>query len=132
MTVERTQCPECSRFEVVTEEGALPVCQACEWTGWPPEEDYEDDPIFEDEDDEPEWDEKHHRFPRGTYVRVDGWGAIAFFVRAVSGTNARVVMVGDDRVHEVDLDDLVELKREDFCGQCGAIGCQHDGLVRDG
>lgn len=41
------------------------------------------------------------------------------------------VMVGDDYRHRVDPDDLEPLKREDYCGVCGQIGCAHDGLDRD-
>jgi hypothetical protein len=40
-------------------------------------------------------------------------------------------MVGDDREHIVDVDDLTEIAREDYCGVCGQIGCSHDGLDRD-
>lgn len=43
----------------------------------------------------------------------------------------RAVMVGDDHVHLVDVDDLEPLAREDYCGQCGQIGCTHDGYDRD-
>lgn len=42
----------------------------------------------------------------------------------------RAVMVGDDRVHEVDVDDLTELGDLDYCAECGQIGCGHDGRVR--
>jgi hypothetical protein len=41
-----------------------------------------------------------------------------------------VVMVGDDYKHVVDEDDIVPLEREDYCGECGQIGCGHDGLDR--
>ena len=40
------------------------------------------------------------------------------------------VMVGDDREFEVDIEDITLLPREDFCGQCGQIGCTHDGYDR--
>lgn len=40
------------------------------------------------------------------------------------------VMVGDDREFEVDIEDLTLLAREDFCGVCGQIGCNHDGYER--
>lgn len=43
----------------------------------------------------------------------------------------RAVMVGDDRVEEIDVLDLELIEREDFCGQCGQIGCEHDGLERE-
>ena len=37
----------------------------------------------------------------------------------------RAVMVGDDREHIVDVDDLTMIADEDFCPECGAIGCGH-------
>lgn len=42
----------------------------------------------------------------------------------------RAVMVGDDREHEIEVSILLPLAREEFCGQCGQIGCTHDGLDR--
>ena len=33
------------------------------------------------------------------------------------------VMVGDDRHHVVDIDDLVVIEEDDFCRSCGQIGC---------
>lgn len=41
-----------------------------------------------------------------------------------------VVMIGDDVPHKVDRDDFKEVAREDFCGECGQVGCAHDGLDR--
>ena len=35
----------------------------------------------------------------------------------------RAVMVGDDREHEIDVDDLTKLEDEDYCDCCGQIGC---------
>ncbi len=35
----------------------------------------------------------------------------------------RAVMVGDDRVFEVDVEDLTLLGEEDFCRGCGQVGC---------
>lgn len=40
------------------------------------------------------------------------------------------VMVGDDSRFTFDEDDLSPLPREDYCGECGQIGCGHDGLDR--
>lgn len=37
---------------------------------------------------------------------------------------ARVVMVGDDREHIVDIADLTEIGDEDYCPGCGQIGCR--------
>jgi hypothetical protein len=42
-----------------------------------------------------------------------------------------VVMVGDDRKHEIDTDDLTKLDDLDYCAECGQIGCGHDGRDRD-
>ncbi len=41
-----------------------------------------------------------------------------------------VVMVGDDHRHAVDPDACTPIAREDYCGECGQIGCSHDGLDR--
>lgn len=41
-----------------------------------------------------------------------------------------VRMVGDDKDHIVDAEDVTPLDREAFCGQCGQIGCSHDGAER--
>lgn len=41
------------------------------------------------------------------------------------------VMVGDDREHIVDVDDLTPIAREDYCGICGQVGCTHDGYDRE-
>jgi hypothetical protein len=35
----------------------------------------------------------------------------------------QVVMVGDDRVWNVDPEDLTELAEDEFCRGCGQIGC---------
>lgn len=40
------------------------------------------------------------------------------------------VMIGDDSKFAFDRDELTEVKREDYCGECGQIGCAHDGLDR--
>jgi hypothetical protein len=43
-----------------------------------------------------------------------------------------VCMVGDDCHYAVETDEVVELAREDYCGECGQVGCTHDGLPREG
>lgn len=40
-------------------------------------------------------------------------------------------MIGDDRDFTFDVDDLEPIAREDYCGECGQIGCAHDGYDRD-
>ena len=34
-----------------------------------------------------------------------------------------VVMVGDDHKYEVDVSDLTEIDEEEYCPECGQIGC---------
>lgn len=36
------------------------------------------------------------------------------------------IMVGDDRVHVVDVDDMRHIDEKEFCSVCGQIGCTHD------
>ena len=36
-----------------------------------------------------------------------------------------VVMVGDDRKHEVDTEDLTKIDEDAYCHSCGQIGCSH-------
>lgn len=40
------------------------------------------------------------------------------------------VMVGDDRHWAFDPEDVQPLEREEYCGECGQIGCGHDGYDR--
>jgi hypothetical protein len=40
------------------------------------------------------------------------------------------VMVGDDKRHRIDIDDLIPLDDLDYCLECGQIGCTHDGRER--
>jgi hypothetical protein len=42
-----------------------------------------------------------------------------------------VVMVGDDERHTIDADIASVLPREAFCGECGQVGCPHDGLAQE-
>lgn len=42
-----------------------------------------------------------------------------------------VCMVGDDGHHSVDPSDLTPLKRSDYCGECGQIGCHCDAYPED-
>jgi len=80
-------------------------------------------------------------FPADAYI-VKGWAdGIAFHVLGWqlvpdedtewTGIYERtgdvyVVMVGDDKVYCVEVEDLVPISREDYCGVCGQIGCCHD------
>lgn len=41
------------------------------------------------------------------------------------------VMVGDDRHWTFDPEDITPLDRSEYCGECGQIGCSHDGYPRE-
>jgi len=38
-----------------------------------------------------------------------------------------MVMVGDDHEHKVDATDCTEIGEDDYCHECGQIGCTADG-----
>jgi hypothetical protein len=75
------------------------------------------------------------------HYAVAGWPGVAFYlmgwleypgpdtewdgIMLVDRTQVRAVMVGDDREHVIDVDDLTEIADEDYCGGCGQIGCGH-------
>lgn len=42
----------------------------------------------------------------------------------------RAVMVGDDTVHIVEVDDLTVIGEDDYCSECGQVGCTADGRDR--
>ena len=42
-----------------------------------------------------------------------------------SDSQVTAVMVGDDRTHVVDVDDLTEIEEDDYCHGCGQTGCGH-------
>lgn len=46
------------------------------------------------------------------------------FEEVADTQNVIAVMVGDDRRHRVDVDDLVLIPEDSFCRDCGQIGCQ--------
>jgi len=84
-------------------------------------------------------------FPADAY-HVRGYDGIAFYVLGWetepdedtewSGYEIRTglvlaIMVGDDRRHRIDPDDLTPIDRADYCGECGQIGCTCDGYPRD-
>lgn len=48
-----------------------------------------------------------------------------------SDTFVRAVMVGDDREHIVDVDDLTPISEADYCHECGQVGCTADGYPRE-
>ena len=72
---------------------------------------------------------------RGIAFWALGWQTEADEDTEWSGTESRtglvtVVMVGDDRHHHVDPDDLAPIARTAYCGVCGQLGCTHDGVTR--
>lgn len=85
------------------------------------------------------------RFPTDQAYAVRGHGGVAWRVlgwetepdedtewSGIENRTGRVVarMVGDDARFVFDEDALELIAREDFCGECGQIGCTHDGLDR--
>lgn len=78
--------------------------------------------------------------------KVDGWGeGIAWRVLGwetepdedtewtgfeVKTGKVLVYMVGADQRFAVDQDDITPIAREEYCGECGQMGCGHDGLDR--
>ena len=82
----------------------------------------------------------------GTRYRVDGWSAgIAWSYHGpetapdedtvwtgIEEPTGRVlmIMVGDDRVFAVDPEDCSPLADEDYCHECGQVGCTADGWDR--
>jgi len=78
--------------------------------------------------------------------RVHGYGAVAFYLLGYETTRdedyewtgiedenrdrVRAVMVGDDYVWMIDVEDLAVLDEDDYCHECGQIGCAHDGRDR--
>jgi len=59
---------------------------------------------------------------------VDGWPAVAVYVdRFTFGGRVVVVMVGDDREHVVDPEDLTRIEDDAYCWSCGQVGCYGDG-----
>jgi len=71
--------------------------------------------------------------------RVQGWPAVAVYplgyklvrdedwewsgIETEDRDWARVIMVGDDAVHLVEVCDLVPLDDSEYCSGCGQIGC---------
>jgi hypothetical protein len=89
-----------------------------------------------------EADDKHFAAPA---YKVKGYGGVAWWVMGwetepdedtewsgIEPRTGKVVcrMVGDDRNFVFDEDEITAIAREDFCGECGQIGCTHDGLDR--
>lgn len=89
----------------------------------PPEEDEE-----LDEDEEPEEPFEDGEL-KGKIHNFDG--CAARIVADDGDTYMTVVMIGDDQRHQVHRDTFKPLKRNDYCGECGQVGCACDGLDRE-
>lgn len=91
------------------------------------------------------YEEDDTTFPADAYT-VRGYRGIAFYVLGWetapdadtewTGIEERTgqviaIMVGDDHRHVVDPNDLTPIAREAYCGECGQVGCSHDGLDRE-
>lgn len=91
----------------------------------------------------PSYEADDATFNAPAYVEVRGKHKIAWYVLGWetepdedtewSGYEVRTgrvvaIMVGDDRRFTFDRDELKPLEREEYCGECGQIGCAHDGL----
>lgn len=92
----------------------------------------------------PAYEEDDDHFSAPAYS-VRGYGGVAWYVLGWetepdedshwSGYEPRTgdvvcVMVGDDHRYVFEESDLTPIKREEYCGVCGQIGCGHDGLDR--
>lgn len=90
------------------------------------------------------YEEDGASFPADAYT-VHGYSGIAWYVRGwktepdedtewtgIENRTGKVVctMVGDDRYFVFDPDELTPLDREAYCGECGQVGCSHDGYDR--
>ena len=93
----------------------------------------------------PNYEEDAEAFPAEAYS-VQGYRGVAWYVYGweteptedtewdvIEERTGRVVavMIGDDRRHTFDPDELTPLEREGYCGVCGQVGCTHDGLSRE-
>jgi hypothetical protein len=75
---------------------------------------------------------------------VAGYGGVAFWLKGwailehpsfeedpvLSDDVVLAVMVGDDEVHQVAVDDLTLIGEDDYCHECGQVGCTADGRTR--
>jgi hypothetical protein len=71
--------------------------------------------------------------------KVEGYRGIAFYcigyevirdedyewsgIETEDRSRVRMIMVGDDRVHVVDVEDCTPIKEDEYCPECGQIGC---------
>lgn len=80
------------------------------------------------------------------HYKVEGYGGVAWYsvgpvmirdedyewtgIEEPHDSLVKMVMVGDDEIHEIDQADLIEIDELDYCASCGQIGCTHDGRER--
>lgn len=62
----------------------------------------------------------------GAY-RAEGWGGIAWRADYLLGPMIVAHMVGDDREFRFAPEQLTRIDDDDYCHECGQIGCRHDG-----
>lgn len=67
---------------------------------------------------------------RDARYSVDGFGAAVYVTDQPTADSVTVVMVGDDSPHTVDRDQLTLIGEDDYCAECGQIGCTADGRAR--
>jgi len=74
-----------------------------------------------------------------TRYKVEGYGGIAFRclgyrtyrdgdydwtgIEVTDYTRVRMVMIGDDHVYVVDIEDIMPINDDEYCPECGQIGC---------
>jgi hypothetical protein len=75
---------------------------------------------YEHREDECEGHPADWDTPLGRTVYCDG-----SCEEPVSSGMVYAVMVGDNVKHLVDPDDLIEISDDDYCSNCGQIGCGH-------
>jgi hypothetical protein len=76
------------------------------------------------------------------HFRVEGYGGVAFYFygletkpdedtewtgEEVPTGKVLMIMVGDDIAHIIDPKDVEPLDEDEFCSECGQIGCTADG-----
>lgn len=82
----------------------------------------------------------YQELDREARYKVDGFDGIAFYIAGpviLTGDDwddtyeaedrVLVIMVGDDRQHDVGVDELTVIPEDSYCHSCGQIGCTHDG-----
>jgi len=91
------------------------------------------------QDVEPEWAEEHRCFSGwtgplvGRIVEIKGYLGVAqkVYHHSVDRNEIIAIMVGDDTERQYSTPDIARvLEREDYCGECGQVGCTQDGLPR--